>query len=546
MLRGTPVVPGVGSGPIVRPMPQPVIPVDDPAVDPAVGAERFSRAAEAVAARLSERAKLSSGAAAEVLVATANLARDRGLVALVQKRLSEGNGLSHATAGAISDLAAMFTAAGGVMAERVTDLNDVRNRLIAQLTGQPEPGIPVPTVPSVLCAEDLAPADTATLNSDTYVAIATVLGGPTSHTSIISRQLGIPCVVAAEGLDALSSGTPVLVDGSTGEIIVDPDPQLVTERTEKAAEIGRAAAQWRGPGTTSDGHRVQILVNVQDGATARAAAPGPVEGVGLFRTELCFLDRDTEPSVEEQAAIYREVIEAMGDRKVVIRTLDAGSDKPVAFATIADEPNPALGVRGMRIGQRQESLMDHQLDAIAKAAEGLPADVWVMAPMIATEDEAQWFAEKVHARGLKAGVMIEVPSAALLAERVLRHVDFCSIGSNDLSQYTFAADRMAPSLSNLTDPWQPALLKLIGIVADAGSQVAKPVGVCGEAAADAVLGCVLVGLGVTSLSAAASATPLVGSKLAGVTLDQCRAAAAAAVAARDPQAARSAAAAALG
>ncbi|MDX6231105.1 MAG: phosphoenolpyruvate-protein phosphotransferase system enzyme [Nocardioidaceae bacterium] len=543
ILHGNGVVPGIGVGPVVRPMPRPDIPRDEESLEPEVGSARFSEAANVVADRLAARAGKASGAASEVLMATSSLARDRGLVALVQKRLAEGMGICASTAGAIEELSAMFAAAGGLMAERVTDLQDIRDRVVAELTSQPEPGIPTPEVESVLCADDLAPADTAGLDPASIAAIATSLGGATSHTTIIARQLGIPCVVGAEGLVDIAEGTAVLVDGSTGEVILDPDPALVSERIEAAAAFGAAAASWRGPGATSDGHTVDILANVQDGAGARKAAETHVQGVGLFRTELCFLDRDVEPTVEEQAAIYGEVFAAMGDRKVVIRTLDAGSDKPVSFATIKDEPNPALGVRGMRLGLRDEGLMDRQLDAIALAAKESAAPVWVMAPMVATEDEAEWFGAKVRERGLIPGVMIEIPSAALLADRILRHVDFVSIGTNDLSQYAFAADRMAPSLSRLTDPWQPALLALIERVAQAGLEAGKPVGVCGEAAADPQLGCVLAGLGVSSLSAAATAAPLVGATLAGVTREACEIAARAALDAKGPIEAREAAAA---
>ncbi len=541
VLRGNGVVPGIGVGPVVRPMPRPVVPADEPRMDPEAGAARFSQAANAVADRLAERAGRATGAASEVLMATSALARDRGLAALVHKRLSDGSGICASTAGAIEELSGMFSAAGGVMAERVTDLADIRDRVVAELTNQPQPGLPAPEVPSVLCADDLAPADTAGLDPVSIVAIATSLGGPTSHTTIIARQLGIPCVVGTEGLDDIVEGTSVLVDGSSGEVVIDPEPDVARERTEAADRAREAAASWRGPGATSDGHPVDILANVQDGAGARKAAETKVQGVGLFRTELCFLDRDVEPTVEQQAEIYREVFSAMGERKVVIRTLDAGSDKPLGFATIKDEPNPALGVRGMRLGLRDEGLMDRQLDAIALAAKDSAGPVWVMAPMVATEDEAEWFGARVRERGLVPGVMIEIPSAALLADRILRHVDFVSIGTNDLSQYAFAADRMAASLAHLTDPWQPALLALIQRVAQAGIDAGKPVGVCGEAAADPHLGCVLAGLGVSSLSAAASAAPLVGARLGSVGLEACQTAARAALDARDPAAAREAA-----
>lgn len=540
--EGTPVVPGIGHGPVVRPSPRPVAlegTTSQEQVQPEL--ERFVAAALDVAANLNTRAQRASGAASEVLVATAAIAEDRALPAMVKKQLKKGVGLEQATAAAFEGLAGMFKQAGGVMADRVTDLYDIRDRIVAHLQGVPEPGIPIPAQPSVLLADDLAPADTAGLDPSMVVAIATELGGATSHTAIISRQLGIPCVVGVCNLGAVPAGTYVLVDGKAGTVELEPD---IAEAEARAAADGvarKAVDSWRGPGATADGVSVQILANVQDGSGAKKAAEAPVEGVGLFRTELCFLNNDREPSVDEQASIYGEVLEAMGGRKVVVRTLDAGSDKPLAFATIADEPNPALGVRGARIAFKDAGIMDRQLDAIAKAAAAHRAPVWVMAPMIATVEEARWFATKARERGLTAGVMVEVPAAAVMATELLAEVDFVSIGTNDLSQYTFAADRMASSLAGLADPFQPALLRLISAVAEAGSAEKKPVGVCGEAAADPLLGCVLAGLGVTSLSAAVTAAPAVGAALSTVTMAQCRQAASAALATTHPTQARAAA-----
>jgi phosphotransferase system enzyme I (PtsI) len=300
-------------------------------------------------------------------------------------------------------------------------------------------------------------------------------------------------------------------------------------------------ATYTGPALTKDGHSVQVLANVQDGAGARAAAAAHAEGVGLLRTELAFLGRAQEPTVEEQAAAYAEVFEAFAGRKVVLRTLDAGSDKPLAFATLPDEANPALGVRGLRVARRDPGLLERQLDAVAEAARRTGSTPWVMAPMVATVPEAATFAAAVRARGLVPGVMIEVPSAVLHADRLLEHVDLLSIGTNDLSQYTLAADRLSAELADLTDPWQPALLLLVSMTAEAGRRLGKPVGVCGEAAADPLLACVLVGLGVTSLSCAASAVAGVGARLATVDLATCRRAAEVALAADDPAAARMAA-----
>ncbi|MDP9398808.1 MAG: PEP-utilizing enzyme, partial [Actinomycetota bacterium] len=505
---GTPVVPGVGFGPAVRPAPRPVLPTGSeelPESQRPAELARFSAAAEVIADRLTSRAGLASGVAAEVLQATAALARDRGLLTAVQQRIRAGSSAPHATVSAAEQFAVLFRQLGGLMAERVTDLHDVRDRLLAQLAGVAEPGIPQPDVPSVLVADDLAPADTAGLDPARVVALATRLGGPTSHTAIIARQLGIPCVVAVADLDELASGTPVLVDGSTGEVVSDPDPMQAAARMQAAIREEAAVAGWRGPGRTADGLRVEVLANVQDGAGARAAAGTPAEGIGLFRTELCFLDRDREPTVEEQADIYAEVLAAFAGRKVVLRTLDTGSDKPLAFASMPDEANPALGVRGLRIALDDPGILDRQLDAVALAAERTGNRPWVMAPMVATVGEARFFATRARERGLHPGVMVEVPAAALHADRLLAHVEFLSLGTNDLAQYTMAADRLSAELASLTDPWQPALLALVARTASAGRSAGKPVGVCGEAAADPLLGCVLVGLGVTSLSAAAAA-----------------------------------------
>ncbi|MGI8702557.1 MAG: phosphoenolpyruvate--protein phosphotransferase [Nocardioidaceae bacterium] len=545
--HGTPVVPGVATGPVVRPQPR----VDLSALtgigaaDADTESQRYAAAVEAVADRLTARAAAASGVAAEVLVAQVGLVSDPGLRKAAAKQIASGSSAEAAVSAAVDSFAAMFEQVGGMMAERVTDLRDLGGRIVAELQGLPEPGIAVPQVPSVLMADDLAPADTAGLDPSAFVALVTSLGGPTSHTAIIARQLGIPCVVAAD-VDDIPVGTRVLVDGTTGEVLVEPDPELAAERLAADRRTRAAAQEWSGPGRTSDGAEVALYANVQDGATARSAAAGPSEGVGLFRSELAFLGQDEEPSVEAQAAIYAEVLEAYGDRRVVVRTLDAGSDKPMAFANLPDEENPALGLRGLRIAWANPGLLTRQLDAIALAAERTATAPWVMAPMVATAAEAQGFAEQVRRRGLTPGVMVEVPATALLAGRVLASVDFLSIGTNDLSQYTMAADRLSGGLAGLTDPWQPAVLHLVALTAGAGKAAGKPVGVCGEAAADPLLACVLVGLGVTSLSMAASAIGQVGSSVARASLEACQDAAAAALAAADPAEGRAAAAAALG
>jgi phosphotransferase system enzyme I (PtsI) len=542
VLTGTPVVPGVALGPVIRPAGAVQLPAEGsaqvPETDRPGERARFVAAAETVAGRLAERAAAATGVSAEVLSTTAGLARDRGLLSSVEQRIDGGAPAAVATVQAAQQFMDMFTSLGGLMAERVTDVRDIRDRIVAHLTGQGEPGVPSPDVPSVLLADDLAPADTAGLDPTRVIGLATRLGGTTSHTAIIARQLGLPCVVAVADLDGVPEGVTVLLDGEQGTVTVRPDPEQARRRVAASRAAAALLAGYTGPGATEDGHAVAVLANVQDGAGARAAAAAHAEGVGLLRTELAFLGRAQEPSVEEQAAGYAEVFEAFAGRKVVLRTLDAGSDKPLAFATPPDEANPALGVRGLRVARRDPGLLERQLDAVAEAARRTNSTPWVMAPMVATVPEAAEFGAAVRARGLVPGVMIEVPSAALHAERLLQHVDFLSIGTNDLSQYTLAADRLSADLADLTDPWQPALLALVAITAEAGQRTGKPVGVCGEAAADPLLACVLVGLGITSLSCAASAVPGVGARLATVDLATCRRAAEAALAQDDPAAAR--------
>lgn len=536
-IRGTGVVAGYAYSPVVWTRPAPILPASNAIVSEAdrpAEIERFEAAAEVVATRFADRASAVTGVAAEVLGATAVLARDRGWSRAAVKLINGGVSAEAAATEAIGQFVSQFEKLGGLMAERTTDLKDIRNRVVAELMGQPEPGVPHPTSPVVLCAEDLAPADTAGLDPTMIRALVTRFGGPTSHTAIIARQLGICCVVAAAALDTVPEGTLVLVDGSSGIITLNPDPAAAEALVAEDARLHEEIRCWRGPARTADGALVQLLANVQDGKAAAAAAETEAEGVGLFRTELSFLAAQTEPSIAEQARIYGEVFAAFRGKKVVVRTLDAGSDKPVPFANHEHEENPALGVRGIRLGYTNPGLVDRQLDAIQVAAEDNGVtEVWVMAPMVATIDEAFEFATKCRARDLMPGIMVEVPSVALMADQFIAEVDFFSIGTNDLTQYTMAADRMSSELATLTDPWQPAVLRLIRQATTAGEEAGKPVGVCGEAAADPLLACVLVGLGVTSLSMATNAIPAVGVQLGKVTLAQCHAAAAQVLAARN-------------
>ena len=520
---------GVSPGRVVAPaahLPEPVAEPPHgrrlpPGSDYAGEAARIPAASQVVRLALEAAAARATGESAELLEATAAIAADPSLVADAEQRVRTDRLVpERAVWEAAEAVAEQFEALGGYFAERTRDIADVRDRLVAELTGRPAPGVPERDAPFVLVAPDVAPALVATLDTDRVLAIVTGAGGPTSHTAILARARGIPTVVAARGADtAVADGALVVVDGSAGTVTVDPDESTVAATLALAAQV----RTFDGAGRTADGQRVELLANVGDPDGARAAAAAHAEGIGLFRTEFQFLDRDEAPSRDEQVAAYREVFAQFPGRKVVIRTLDAGADKPMPFLTSDSEANPALGVRGLRTAIEHPDVLDTQLAAIADAAAAESATVWVMAPMVATVDEAEQFVATCARHGLDtAGVMVEVPSAALLSGPILAHAAFASIGTNDLTQYTMAADRLLGAVAELSDPWQPAVLRLVAATCAGGAQQGRPVGVCGEAAAAPALAVVLVGLGVSSLSMTPRALPDVAAVLAATTSDECR------------------------
>ena len=525
---------GVGSaaaaGPVARMAQRPPEPSASakPSGDAEHEADRAHAALRAVAAELLRRAaiardELGRADAADILEAQALMAEDPSLVDGIGTRTLAGLTAERAIFETFDEYRKLLAAAGGYLADRVGDLDDLAARAVAACCGEPMPGVPDLPEPFVLVALDLAPADTALLDLTKVLALVTEEGGPTSHTAILARARGIPAVVGVTGALALAEGTPVLVDGAAGTVTPNPSPELLAAADERARARAKATL-ITGPGRTADGVPIALLANVGGPADVANAVAAGAEGVGLFRTEFLYLGATTPPSLETQIAAYRAVLDGFPGQRVIARTLDAGADKPLPFLPLGAEPNPALGVRGLRAFQGEhQALLDTQLAALAKAAAGSAAELWVMAPMIADERDARWFAERARAHGLRTvGVMIEIPSAALRANPLLDEVDFVSLGTNDLTQYALAADRMLGSLGSLQDPWHPAVLRLIELTGTAGGACGKPVGVCGEAAADPRLAPVLVGLGVTSLSMAPSAIAEVRAALAGHTLAECR------------------------
>lgn len=545
--HGVGVSPGVAVGPVVQVRRALVAPADEPAPDDVDAAKaQLAQTLEAVAQTLEAKAASAGPEAQAILFATTMMARDPGLLAGAGTHLDAGHGLANAISLAVEEYCTVLEAAGGYMAERVTDLRDVKDRAVSRLLGSNDPGVPDLREPSVLVAYDLAPSETVTLDRESVLAIVTEAGGRTSHTAILAAQMGIPAIVQVPGATQLATGMQLAVDGSTGAVVVDPSDEDARALTDRAAARAELLASSHGSGATSDGHPVALLANIGTVKDAEEAGALDVEGVGLFRTEMLFLDRDDAPGLEEQTATYTKVLAAFTSddarRRVVVRTLDAGADKPLAFADLGEEENPALGRRGLRLGMERTQLLDTQLQALAAAGKATGADLRVMAPMVATRAEAAWFAERARAAGIaKVGVMVEIPAAAVRASQVLADVDFASIGTNDLSQYTMAADRMLGELSDLLDPWQPAVLDLVKATCDGGAATSSPVGVCGEAAADPLMALVLVGLGVSSLSMSPSRVPAVRVALGLHTLAQCREVADAALTADSADGARAAA-----
>ena len=532
-LYGSGVGRGAVFGPVARAYPAPPTPLDAAGPDNEAGragaVEQVAQAYRAVAAALTERAEKVAGTTmGEVLEATAAMASDPELIGEAKTRVLAGQEPSFAVDHATKEYIDLFTAAGGYLAERVTDLRSVRDRVIAKITGQPEPGVPELAVPSIVVAEDLSPADTATLDLGKVLAIIIEQGGPTGHTAIIAGQLGIPCIVRVAGAEDLVNGQIVAVDAAAGTVTIDPD-DTVKSKALARTEALKSLASDHSKGATKDGHGVQLLANIGTAEDAERLTDAAVEGVGLFRTEVLFLGRTTAPTREEQADAYARALTALGGRKVVVRTLDAGADKPLAFVTRTDEENPALGVRGYRLVRNAPDLMADQLYALAEAQRRTGIEPWVMAPMIASMDEAAEFVALAREAGIaKVGVMVEVPAAALRAKDVFSVADFVSIGTNDLAQYTMAADRLLGDLVDLLDPWQPAVLELVAAVSWASGEAAKPAGVCGESASDPLMALVLTGLGITSLSMSPAAVPGVRFALSRHTLAECEAIAAAA------------------
>ena len=525
VIKGVGIGRGVAVGPVIRMAAALPEPSDAPRADSVSAESEIERVTKSLALvnadlnrRAEEAANGDEGAkqAAPILQAIAMFASDPALAQSINTLIEQGKTAERAVLEGFGAVEEMFKAIGGYQGERAADLHDVGQRVIADLMGVPAPGVPVSDTPFVLVAEDLSPADTAGLDLDKTLAIVTSQGGPTSHTAILARARGIVAVVSAAGADDLKNGETVIVNAAESTITTEPSDEQVA-----AAEAAKARELRGKPGATKDGYHIPLLANVGKPSDGKTALEYGAEGVGLFRSEFLFIGNAEPPSVEEQTKAYAELLAQFPGKKVVIRMLDAGADKPLPFLTPEDEPNPALGLRGLRTLRTHMNVLEGQLKALAAADAQTDADLWVMAPMVADAHEAAYFVKLGKSFGLKkVGVMAEVPSIALMADQVAKVADFVSIGTNDLTQYTLAADRTLGSVANYQTAWHPAVLRAIKLIADAGNANGMPVGVCGEAAADPDLAVVLTGIGVNSLSMTPVALDDVRAELAGVTLEE--------------------------
>ena len=526
-LAGRPASPGVAVGPARRFHPPDLEPPDETGRGAPVELASLDAAIEAARRDIDAQRAAVAGRAgayrAAIFDAHLLFLEDEALLRPARTAISGGASAARAWHDAVAAVAETW---GSVDDEyqraRAADLRSVGTQVLARIVGV-EPPRPRLAGPGILVAADLAPSDAAGLDPATALGVATAFGGPTAHAAVLARSLGIPAVVGlGEALLDVAEGTPMALDGDAGVVVLDPGPELVErleERRRADADADRAArSRAAEPATTRDGVVVEVAANIGTPDDVAAAVAAGCDGVGLFRTEFLFMERSSMPDEDEQEAAYRAAAEALDGRPMIVRTLDAGADKPLPYLAQAPEANPFLGVRGLRLGLERPELLRTQLRAIARVAADHP--VRVMFPMVATLDElrrgtdaaeaavASLAAEgvRVPAR-LEIGVMIEVPSAALLADRLAEAAAFFSIGTNDLTQYALAAERGNERVAGLADALHPAVLALIERTARAAEDRGRWAGVCGEVAGDPTAAPLLLGLGVRELSMSAPAIP---------------------------------------
>ena len=510
LIQGVPAAPGIACGPahicVERDIDYPLR-----GVSPSQEREQLRAALETVNAELQALVQRSDKAIGEIFITHQEMLADPALMDEVEQRLGQGESAAAAWMSVIEAAARQQEALhDALLAERAADLRDIGRRVLAQLCGVIDTR--EPAEPYVLVMTEVGPSDVARLDPQRVAGIVTAQGGATAHSAIVARALGIPAVVGAgAAMLLLAPGTPLLLDGQRGRVSVAPAAdelqRALTERDQREQRLQQAWASRHQPAVTRDGHAIEVFANIGGSQGIDKVVEQGAEGVGLLRTELIFMAHPQAPDVATQEAEYRRVLDGLDGRPLVVRTLDVGGDKPLPYWPIASEDNPFLGVRGVRLTLQRPQIMRDQLRALLQAADGRP--LRIMFPMVGQIHEwreakamVEQLREEIPVADLQLGIMVEVPSAALLAPQLAREVDFFSIGTNDLTQYTLAIDRGHPSLSAQADGLHPAVLRLIDMTVRAAHAEGKWVGVCGELAADPQAVAILLGLEVDELSVA--------------------------------------------
>lgn len=528
MITGVPASAGVALGPLHIHVMGSIQYEERSNLDSAEELQRLDDAVVAVDARLTEleesTRQRAGNDAAEIFGVHKMFLADPSFTDPIRSLIDQGRTAESAVSEGAGILASEFEDIGDdYFSQRAVDIRDIGGQLVRSLAGVGGSDLGTLSAPVVIAAEDLTPSDTATIPDGMVLAFVTAFGSATSHTAILARAMGVPAVVGVGNL-GFDEGTIVIVDGDAGTVIVDPDEDQIEDartRGEAArafAEVALASASE--PAVTVDGHGVEVVANIGTPADAKRAVEFGAEGVGLLRTEFLFLDQPALPDELEQMAEYAEIFSHFPDQPVIVRTLDVGGDKHLPSIELEEELNPFLGKRGIRLTFAEDSLFRDQVRAILRAGAG--RSVQIMFPMVGSVEEVRRARARVdeltaeldsegtpRSTDIEIGVMIEVPSAAVMADVLVDHVDFFSIGTNDLTQYTLAVDRTNPAVAHMADALHPSVLRLIRAVVEPAHVAGKWVGVCGELAGDPVAAPILVGLGVDELSMSAPSIPLV-------------------------------------
>jgi len=530
MLKGVGAAPGIAIGPVYQFQHQ-EIPINDMSDGLILGWESLQDALARAREQLSKlnHQMVEQGLKAEAAIFDAHLGllEDPELTETVHERIQKGQDALKAWKETIEDSAVVVAALNDpILSARADDLRDVGRRVLKIMVGADDKADSLPDKPVVIVARELSPSDTVSFNKDFVMGFCIVNGGPTSHTAILARALGLPAIVSVdESVLKLETDSYIIINGSDGMVTFNPSPdELQSAEQERNAWLEKrriALEQANAPAITADGRHVEVVGNAGSLADAEKALKMGAAGIGLLRTEFLFLERTTAPTEAEQYDVYRPIAETMGKLPVIVRTLDVGGDKPLPYIEMQHEENPFLGERGIRLCLNRPELFRQQLRAILRASQH--GNLQIMFPMVGDIEEyrrARLMLDELEIElkvpRIMAGIMIEVPSAALMADVLAKEVDFFSIGTNDLTQYTLAMDRGNSLLSAKQDGLHPAVLRLIAKTIEGAHKHGKWAGICGELGSDPYAVPILIGLGIDELSVTVPSVPLVKAQIRGL------------------------------